>query len=315
MKENFTISEQIEYLENNKNIYFRNEDEKKEMKLFLQRNNYLNVISMKYLFSSGQEKKNNKLIHKYEHQLSYEILKRKYNDLLEFEDELRNAILSYETELKVHLDEYFKTILKSRGIGFKENLRTLYKYNYIDREYKKLEENDKLFKDFNDEWEKHITQFSYNHTDWNNYFYLLLKILTFGTINSILDLAIKNEKDEYKKLYELFSNYLKREKIDFNIGKKLDDLKTVGILRNALCHKESLVIFLEKGFRKGKNPKIKRDILTERINSINLIYQYNTELKYNSQSTLTQDSWIVKYSKYRLKNGVKYKFKELDIKL
>lgn len=315
MKENFTISEQIEYLENNKNIYFRNEDEKKEMKLFLQRNNYLNVISMKYLFSSGQEKKNNKFIHKYEHQLSYEILKRKYNDLLEFEDELRNAILSYETELKVHLDEYFKTILKSRGIGFKENLRTLYKYNYIDREYKKLEENDKLFKDFNDEWEKHITQFSYNHTDWNNYFYLLLKILTFGTINSILDLAIKNEKDEYKKLYELFSNYLKREKIDFNIGKKLDDLKTVGILRNALCHKESLVIFLEKGFRKGKNPKIKRDILTERINSINLIYQYNTELKYNSQSTLTQDSWIVKYSKYRLKNGVKYKFKELDIKL
>lgn len=315
MKENFTISEQIEYLENNKNIYFRNEDEKKEMKLFLQRNNYLNVISLKYLFSSGQEKKNNKFIHKYEHKLSYEILKRKYNDLLEFEDDLRNTVLSYETELKVHLDEYFKTILKSKGIGFKENLRMLYKYNYIDREYKKLEEDDKLFKDFNDEWEKHITQFSYNHTDWNNYFYLLLKILTFGTINSILDLAIKNEKGEYKKLYELFSNYLKRENIAFNIGKKLDDLKTVGILRNALCHKESLVIFLEKGFRKGKNPKIKRDILTERINSINLIYQYNTELKYNSQSTLTQDSWIVKYSKYRLKNRVKYKFKELDIKL
>ncbi|MGL4999806.1 MAG: hypothetical protein ACRC5T_12625 [Cetobacterium sp.] len=315
MKENFTISEQIEYLENNKNICFRNEDEKKEMKLFLQRNNYLNVISLKYLFSSGQEKKNNKFIHKYEHELRYTTLKKKYDDLLNFEDELRNSILSYETELKVHLDEYFKTILKSRDIGFKENLKTLYKYDRIDREYKKLEEDDKLFKDFNNEWEKHITQFSYNHTDWNNYFYLLLKILTFGTINSILDLAIKNENGEYKKLYELFSNNLKREKIDFNIGKKLDDLKTIGILRNALCHKESLVIFLEKGFRKGKNPKIKRDILTERIHSIKLIYQYYTQLKYNSQSILTQECWIVRYSKYRLKNGIEYNFEDLEIKL
>lgn len=315
MKENFTISEQIKYLEDNKNIFFGNEDEKKEMKLFLQRNNYLNVISLKYLFSSGQEKKSNRFIHKYEYQLSYEILKKKYNELLEFEDILRNAILSYETELKVHLDEYFKIILKSKNIGFRENLKTLYKYSYTDKDYKKLEEDDKLFKDFDAEWKKHITQFSFSHVDWNNYFYLLLKILTFGTINSILDLAIKNESGEYKKLYELFSNYLKRESIVFNIGKKLDDLKTVGILRNSLCHKESLVIFLEKGFRKGKNTQIKKDILAERIYSINLIYQYYMELKYNSQTSLIQECWIVKYSKYRLRNGIKYNFEKLDIKL
>lgn len=99
------------------------------------------------------------------------------------------------------------------------------------------------------------------------------------------------------------------------MGKKLEDIKTIGILRNALCHKESLVIFLEKGFRMTRQQGNKRDVLRERINSLNNIYKYHMEIEHNKKESLPNECWIMKYSKYRLRNGSGVDFKELKIDL
>lgn len=126
-------------------------------------------------------------------------------------NKLRDAVLSYETELKVHLDEYFKMILEREKIGFRENLQELYRYNHESKSYERIKSEDEIFKKFDTEWRSHITKFSHIGSDWNDYFYLLLKILTFGTINNILDLAVKQDNGKYRKLYELFHIHLKKK--------------------------------------------------------------------------------------------------------
>lgn len=314
MKEILNISAQIDSLSKNKRIDFENENQKEDMRIFLQRNNYLNVISLKYLFASGQRRENNRFIHTYSYKTRFKILKKKYNELLKFKNKLRDSILSYETELKVHLDEYFKIILEKKGIGFKENLQELYRYNHKNKNYEKLQSDDEIFEKFDSEWRSHITKFSHIGSDWNDYFYLLIKILTFGTINNILDLAIKQEDGKYRKLYELFHIHLKRNS-KFKIGNKLSELKTIGILRNALCHKESLVIFLEKGFRETNKKSATKDVLKERIESINTIYKYYREISGNKKKELDKECWIIKYADYRLRNGNRIDFKRLKINL
>lgn len=322
MKEILNISAQIDSLSKNKSIDFENENQKEDMRIFLQRNNYLNVISLKYLFANGQRRENNRFIHTYSYKTRFKILKKKYNELLKFENKLRDSILSYETELKVHLDEYFKTILKNKEIGFREYLQKLYRYDYENRSYDKLKSDDYIFKKFDKEWKSNITKFSHSDSDWNNYFYLLLKIQTFGMINDILCLSVKTDDEEYKTIYELFNTYL-RKTSKFKIGNRLSELKTIGILRNALCHKESLIIFLEKGFRarekkdnKKTNPKgYKRDFLKERADSINIIYKYFKELNGIRNKNLPKDCWILKYADYRLRNGKRINFKKLKINL
>ena len=62
MKEILNISAQIDSLSKNKSIDFENENQKEDMRIFLQRNNYLNVISLKYLFANGQRRENNRFI-------------------------------------------------------------------------------------------------------------------------------------------------------------------------------------------------------------------------------------------------------------
>ena len=79
-------------------------------------------------------------------------------------------------------------------------------------------------------------------------------------------------------------------------------METIIILRNGLCHKESPIIFLEKGFRKNLliKGKSSRNYLLERINSISKIYKYY----YEYSKKLDDSSWIKNYTKYRISNGV-----------
>lgn len=84
-------------------------------------------------------------------------------------------------------------------------------------------------------------------------------------------------------------------------------------MRNSLCHKESLIIFLEKGLKANniyKNPK--KDFLQIRINSISKIYEYY-HLKNNKKKILDGKSWIKNYKKYRLSNRKDIKFERLKI--
>ncbi len=157
------------------------------------------------------------------------------------------------------------------------------------------------------EWKRQTDIFSIKDPDYSDYYYLLIKVLSFGTIGVILNHSYKGQK-----IYTLFKNYLDIKK-EFSIGNKFNDLQSIIILRNSLCHKESLIIFLEKGLKANniyKNPK--KDFLQIRINSISKIYEYY-HLKNNKKKILDGKSWIKNYKKYRLSNRKDIKFERLKI--
>ena len=61
-----------------------------------------------------------------------------------------------------------------------------------------------------------------------------------------------------------------KKQTDFSVGNIFGDLQSIIILRNSLCHKESLIIFLEKGLKANniyKNPK--KDFLQTKNKLIN----------------------------------------------
>lgn len=80
-----------------------------------------------------------------------------------------------------------------------------------------------------------------------------------------------------------------------------------------MCHKESLIIFLEKGLKANniyKNPK--KDFLQTRINSIARIYEYY-HLRNGKKKKLAENTWIKNYKKYRLNNKHGNEFKKIKI--
>ena len=256
---------------------------------------------MKYLFATGRPSQmtNGIKIYSFEYKekTKYKVLEKQYLKLLKLENKLRESVLMYETELKAHFVFFLEDFLHINNTDFKTFINTLLN--------KSSNLNGTIFQT---EWKKQVKDYSSNtHNNYYDYYHLLIKILSFGTIGRILD-----EEYNGKKIFQLFKNYLKR-KNRFFIGKVIEDLKTIIILRNSLCHKESIIIFLEKGFRKNllKRKALKsRDYLQERINAITKIYEYYTNKK------LSDDSWIKKYKKYRAKNGSnKINFKKIKIYL
>ncbi|MGL5904957.1 MAG: hypothetical protein ACRCZO_19915 [Cetobacterium sp.] len=81
MKKVLSISEQLSYLEENKKIFFKNNAEKKRAEIFFTRYNYLNVISLKYLFATGkiqvkQDDGSYKFHHLYKYETKYSTLEK-----------------------------------------------------------------------------------------------------------------------------------------------------------------------------------------------------------------------------------------------
>ena len=300
-KRTLNINDLMNFIESNKNIIFKSESEKKRMKNLLEKYGYSNIFSMKYLFATGRPSQmtNGIKIYSFEYKekTKYKVLEKQYLKLLKLENKLRESVLMYETELKAHFVFFLEDFLHINNTDFKTFINTLLN--------KSSNLNGTIFQT---EWKKQVKDYSSNtHNNYYDYYHLLITILSFGTIGRILD-----EEYNGKKIFQLFKNYLKR-KNRFFIGKVIEDLKTIIILRNSLCHKESIIIFLEKGFRKNllKRKALKsRDYLQERINAITKIYEYYTNKK------LSDDSWIKKYKKYRAKNGSnKINFKKIKIYL
>ncbi|MGL5123281.1 MAG: hypothetical protein ACRC6K_03855 [Fusobacteriaceae bacterium] len=128
------IKEQIEHLKN-KNINFSSHNEEKRAEIFFTKYNYLNIISLKYLFSSGKKQNKNIFNHQYFFKTDYRVLEKKYNELLKFENRIREGVLLYETELKVHIVMFFKEILEKEGISFREFICNLLKYDKHKKTY------------------------------------------------------------------------------------------------------------------------------------------------------------------------------------
>lgn len=312
-----SIEEQIEYLKN-KNINFNSQSEKERSKIFFTKYNYLNIISLKYLFASGKQQSGSVFNHIYFLKTDYKDLEKKYKELLKFENRIREGILLYETELKVHIVMFFKEILEKEKIDFKEFISKLLKYDKKNKVYKPT--LDEVTDILNKEWKRHILDYSSDFKDWNNYYYLLIKILSMGSIVRILEYNYNQEGS----LYFLFRKYLSNKKINFSIGQKFNELDTVAILRNSMCHSESLITFLDKGYRKTKKKALEakqgkwilnRDFLIERSNSVDFIYNYYMKSKNNKFKKLDRKSWIIDFSNFRLKNGKVKNFKKIKINL
>jgi len=139
----------------------------------------------------------------------------------------------YETELKSHFKFFLEDFFKIQNIDFHFFINNLLEFDFSTKQFKKFE-----LTEIEKEWKRQILAYSPNsYIDYCDYYHLLIKILSFGTIGKILDANYNN-----KKVFTLFYNYLKRDN-KFSIGKIFKDLETIIILRNGLCHKESLIIF------------------------------------------------------------------------
>lgn len=311
MKPVLQIDELINFIEQNKKISFKNLNEREDIKNLLNTYNYLNIFSLKYFFANGKTKKINedgsfRIVYTYQFNTKYKVLKKKYLELLKFENKIREGILKYEIELKSHFIFFLDTFLKDNNLKIKDFFNSLENYNNITKNMEKISQ--KTLDKIEDDWKRQTEVFSIKAPDYSEYYYLLIKILSFGTLGTLLNHSYKGQK-----IYTLFKDYLNRN-TKFSIGNKFVDLQSIIILRNSLCHKESLIIFLEKGLKANniyKNPK--KDFLQTRINSIVRIYEYYYFKIDNKKKVLKNDIWIRNYKKYRLSNKVNFKFEKLKI--
>lgn len=285
-------SELIEILKS-KNIVFKSISEERRAEKFINKYNYSSIVSLKYLFSTGIST-GNKLV--YSNKVNYSDIEKKYLELLKFENKIRESVLEYEVELKINLTNFIFDFLQNEKIDFNKFVDCLYssekdeanKYEY------------RLAVDFKKRltrtWDKNIKEYSPNYRGWQDCYYLLIKILSLGTISKFLDYVYQNQNTKINfKIYEKFSVYLKSNKLKFSIGNSYKELKGIVILRNALCHKESLVTFLDKGYREDLK-RNSSNFLKSRKNAINIIYCY----RFKNQKRLNSDSWIMSFETYRL---------------
>lgn len=304
--------ELVEFIKENKKIVFNSLFEEKDIKELLSTYNYLNIFSLKYFFANGKRKATNengtyRIVYTYEYNTKYKILKKKYLELLKFEKKIREAVLKYEIELKSYFIFFLDEFLKANNIQFREFLNSLEDYDFNSKAMKLISQ--KTLEKIEKEWAKQTDIFSRKNPDFSEYYYLLIKILSFGTLGTLLNHSYKR-----KKIYTLFKNYLKKHN-NFSIGNIFSDLQSIIILRNRLCHKESLIIFLEKGLKANniyKNPK--KDFLQIRINAVARIYEYY-HLRNNKKKSLKENTWIKNYTKYRLGNRKEEKFEKLKINI
>ena len=314
MKSVLQQDELVEFIKNNKKIVFKNISEEKDIKILLNTYNYLNIFSLKYFFADGKSKYINedgtyRIIYTYNYKTRYKHLKKKYLELLKFERKIREGVLSYEIELKSHFIFFLEEFLRKNNLQFREFLNFLEDYDFTAKTTRPI--SSKVLDKIKEEWKKQTDIFPRKNPDFSEYYYLLIKILNFGTLGTLLNYSYKG-----KKLYTLFKSYLKRQS-NFSIGNVFSDLQSIIVLRNSLCHKESLIIFLEKGLKANniyKNPK--KDFLQTRINSIARIYEYYyLKNNNNKKKVLQENTWIRNYTKYRLGNREGNRFEKLKINI
>lgn len=323
MKPVLEINELLKYIKENKKIKFNNLSEEKRMKELLEIYNYSNIFSLKYLYSTGNIKiYNEDGTYRYGYsykEVQFRDIEKQYKKLLRLEKKIREAVLMYEVELKSNFIFFLQDFLKREGITFIQFLEKLFFYNIETKKNEPISE--KFKKTLEEELNNHTKDFSINLLDYSEYYYILIKILSFGTIGKFLGHIYNGNL-----IFTLFSNYLKRYN-KFCIGKQLKNLRTIITLRNALCHKESLILFLEKGIKQNRKKNLERkklkekikhhpiDYLDIRINAISEIYEYYYKrMKLNKK--LNEESWIKLYRKLRLSNGKNgINFKKLKIEV
>lgn len=129
MKSVLQEDELLEFIKNNKKIVFNNLSEEKDMKKLLISYNYLNIFSLKYFFADG---------------------KKKYLELLKFENKIRDGVLKYEIELKSHFIFFLEDFFRKNDLNFKKFLYSLEDYDYNIKSIKSISE--KTLNKIESEW-------------------------------------------------------------------------------------------------------------------------------------------------------------------
>ncbi len=130
-----------------KNIVF-SKKEREDLEKVIQKYNYSNVMSLKWLFATSREEK---LVYKMS--TEYFDLKKKFFELYRFERKIRESVLMYETELKYYFVQFLVDFFQKENIDFKEFTENLFD------NYKKEFVTEKLNLIFNSEWESQVKYF------------------------------------------------------------------------------------------------------------------------------------------------------------
>lgn len=227
-KYGFTLDKQIDYLKNNKNVDFEGNEE--VAKQYLQEYSYSDIINpLKVLFCSGYNttEKN----HEYDNKTKWIDIQNIHKQLKDIEVKTFGIVMQLELEIKAKLCNYIANEINSNeDMDFKIFLEKL--ENRKTRECKEsfyqMNEksyNEKYHRDYDD----------YEDTNFVTRWYLLIMSLSVSDLNMILRTTY-----EGKNLFK----HIKFEKFDYY------QLEEFRILRNSLAHGTSILIFLDKPFRK-----------------------------------------------------------------
>ena len=92
----------------------------------------------------------------------------------------------YETELKSNFTLFLKEFLELRNITFDDFLKNLYEYSNLEKRLVKI--NSDFFELLKKEWKKQVESYNIQISEYSIQYYLLVKVLSFGTVVKILDL-------------------------------------------------------------------------------------------------------------------------------
>jgi hypothetical protein len=277
VKKGLTVKDQIEYLENNKNIIFKDDHEKDNAEKYLLKYSYSDVINpLKVLFCSGYDE--DKKCHEYEYKTNWSDIEKLHREIKKVEGYLLKKVMQLELEMKSKLCDYIaKEIDSNKGMNFKmflEKLETNKTKNSTQNYYEMNEYNyNKIYsRDYSD----------YKGTNFVTRWYLLIMSLSIGEIAIIL-------KSKYSDETLLDLIYFP----DFK-------LVEFGILRNSLAHGTSILVFLDKPLRSEKGSFKKRkdlisELLDKRLETNGIINEYKT-IRNNNNCNRSKHS----FEKYKL---------------
>jgi hypothetical protein len=249
VKKGLTVEDQIKYLEKHKNIIFKDDHERKSAKEYLLKYSYSDVINpLKVLFSSGYDDDEDKKCHKYEYKTKWSEIKRLHEQSRKIEQKVVQEILDFEQNIKSFFCDWL-----SREIN--EGTYDDFK-NFINKLEMNQEEKIKLKRRYELNFYKNYNKKGgYPDKNYENYWWLLIMSLSFGEFKRLMEYKIL-KNNETKKVVVFISEDLSQREESEDITKILETLRlnnlnldTINVLRNALCHKTNILIFLDQPLR------------------------------------------------------------------
>lgn len=285
------LSEQIEYLAS-RGVSF-SAKEVQEARGYLLTHGLHHIASFKYLLAMAYDKTRARYHYpKGVKQVSFSLLKQKCENLAIFENSLCKAILALEDEIKSRVCLFLDYKFKTKALDLQAFLASLFSYSYKTKTYAPLSTEE--IEGFKSSWTKRVG-IDGSEFDFNTHDYLFIKLLSFGCLCRLLDCSYsQNGRDKvYSEFYKFTRMCRSNEIAHFYPNSRICTLRSLNTLRNTLCHKEPLIIYLDRGYKIFKSNG--RDELNTRIEAIELVCRYaKGNLNYSLKNT-----WVGDFARLR----------------